>query len=98
MSGGLAVTYHLINMIGDAIDLPGRIFDSFGSAICGLSSLVGRDLPLSCGLFGMLGGLLSLGGRGFRLLGLLLVARRTSGDRDRENHDRQCGEISAHPR
>jgi len=98
MSGSLAVAYHLIDMIGDAIDLPGRIFDRFGSAICGLSSLVGRDLCLLRGLFGMLGGLLSLGGRSFRLLGLLLVARRTSGDRGRENHDRQREEKSAHPR
>jgi len=98
MSSGLAVAYHLINMIGDAIDLSGRIFDGLRSAICGLSSLVGRDLRLSGGLFGMLGGLLSLGRGGFRLFGLLLVARRTSGNRDCENHDRQREEKSAHPR
>ncbi len=98
MSGSLAVAYHLIKMIGDAIDLPGRIFDRFRRAICSLSSLVGRDLRLLRGLFGVLGSLLSLGGRGFRLLGLLLVARRTSGDRDRQHHNRQCGEKSAHPR
>jgi hypothetical protein len=96
MSGGLAVAYHLINMIGDAIDFAGRIFDRFRRAICGLSSLVGRELRLSGGLFSMLSGPLSLGGRGFRLLGLLLVT--ASDDRDRENHDRQCEEKSAHPR
>ena len=98
MSGGLAVAYHLIKMIGDAIDLPGRIFDRFRRAICSLSSLVGRDLRLLRGLFGMLGRLLSLGGRRFSLLGLLLVVRRTSCDHDRENHNRQRGEKSAHPR
>ena len=73
MSGGLAVAYHLIKMIGDSIDLHGRVFDRFRRAIRGLSSLVGGDLRLLRGLFGMLGGLLSLGRGGFRLLGLLFV-------------------------
>jgi len=62
MSGRFAVADHLIYMIGDAVDLPGRIFDSLGRAICGLRRFVGRDLRLVRGLFGMLGRCLCLGG------------------------------------
>jgi hypothetical protein len=96
MSGRFAVAYHLIYVIGDAVDFPGRIFDGLGRTICGLRRFVGRDLRLICGLFGMLGGLLSLGGGGFSLLGLLFVARRTSDESDRENEHRQRGKKSAH--
>jgi hypothetical protein len=96
MSGRFAVAYHLIYVIGDAVDFPGRIFDGLGRTICGLRRFVGRDLRLICGLFGMLGGLLSLGGGGFSLLGLLFVARRTSDESDREDEHRQRGEKSAH--
>ena len=96
MSGGLAVAYHLIDMIGDAIDLPRRIFDRFRRPIRRFSSLVGRYLRLLRGLFGMLGSCLSLGRGGFRLLGPLLVA--ASDDCDRENHNRQCEQKSAHRR
>ncbi len=98
MSGCFAVAYHLINMIGDAIDLPRRIFDSLGRAIRGLRRFVGRDLRLCRGLFGVLGGLLSLGGGGFGLLGPLLVARCASRDRDRKNQKRQPVKQSSHPR
>ena len=62
MSSRFAVTYHLIDVIGDAVDLPGRIFDGLGRAICGLRGFVGRDLRLVRGLFCMLRRCLSLGG------------------------------------
>ena len=95
---GFAVPRHLVEMIRDAVDFNGRLLNCLGRAICGFGRFVSGGLSLGSGLFGMLGGLLCLGGGSFGLLRLLLVVRRTSGERDRENHDRQCGEISAHPR
>ena len=95
---GFPVSRHLIEMIGDAVDFNGRLLNCLGRAIRGFSRFVSGGLSLGSGLFGMLGSLLCLGGGSFGLLRLLLVVRRTSGDRDRENHDRQCGEKSAHPR
>ena len=96
MSGRIAIAYHLIYVIGDAVDFPGRVFDGLGRTICGLRRFVGRDLRLICGLLSVLSGCLSLGGGGFRLLSLLFVARRTSDESDRENEHRQLGEKSAH--
>ena len=97
MSSRFAVPYHLIYVIGDAVDLPGRVFDSLGRSICRLSRFVGCGLRLICGLLGMLGSLLSLGGGSFRLLGLLFVARRASDESDRKDEHWQRGKKSAHP-
>ena len=94
----LAVSCHLVEMVRDAVDFNGRLLNCLGRAVCGFGRFVSGGLSLGSGLFGMLGGLLGLGGGSFGLLRLLLVVRRTSGNRDCENHDRQCGEISAHPR
>ena len=94
MGRGLAIALHLIQMVGDAIDFDGRLLHRLGRAIRGLSRFVGGGLRLCRGLFGLRCRLLSLGGRGFRLLSLLLVA--ASRDRYREDEDRQCGKISAH--
>jgi len=98
MRRGFAVSLHLIEMIGDAVDLDGRILNSLGRAICGLGRLVRGGLSLGSGLFGVFGGLLCLGGRSFRLLRLLLVVRRASRECDRENQDWQGRKKSFHPR
>ena len=95
---GFAVSLHLIEMIGDAVDLDGRILNCLGRAICGFGRFVSGGLSLGSGLFGVFGGLLCLGGRSFRLLRLLLVVRRASRECDRENQDRQCRKNSSHPR
>jgi hypothetical protein len=95
---GFAVSCHLVEMIRDAIDFNSRLLNCLGRAICGFGRFVSGGLSLGSGLFGVFGSLLCLGGGSFGLLRLLLVVRRTSGDRDRENHDRQSGEKSAHPR
>jgi hypothetical protein len=96
MRRGLAIARHLIEMIGDAINFDSRLLDCLGRAICGLRSFVRGGLRLCRRLLGLLGGLLSLGGCGFGLLGLLIVVRRTSWDRNRENQKRQGGKNSAH--
>ena len=95
---GFPVSLHLIEMIGDAVDFNGRILNSLGRAICGLGRLVRGGLSLGSGLFGVFGGLLCLGGRSFRLLRLLLVVRRASCERDRENQDWQSRKKSFHSR
>ena len=59
---------HLIEMIGDAVDFNGRLLDRLGRAIRGLGRFVGGGLRLGGVLFGLLGRLLCLGGRGFGLL------------------------------
>jgi len=89
MRGGFAIALHLIEMIGDAIDLRRRILNSLGRAIRGLGRFVRCRLRLCRSLFGMLGGSLSLGSRGFGLLGLLLVARRASRKRKSESQREQ---------
>jgi len=96
MRRGLAIALHLIEMVGDPINFDGRFLDCLGRTIRGLSRFVRGGLSICRGLFGLLGGLLSLGGCGFCLLGLLIVVRRTSCDRNRENHKWQCGKKSAH--
>jgi hypothetical protein len=96
MPRGLAIARHLIKMVGDAIDFDGRFLDCLGRAICGVRRFVSGGLRLCRRFFGLLGGLLSLGGCGFGLLGLLLVARGTSRDRNHENQNRQREENSAH--
>jgi len=71
---GFVITLHLIEMVGDAVDFPGRVFDGFGRAICSLGRFVCGVLRLGRGPFGARSGFLGLGGRGFGLLCLLLVA------------------------
>ena len=95
---GFAVSRHLIEMIGDAVDFDGRVLNSLGRAICGLGRFVRGGVSLGSGLFGVFGGLLCLGGRSFRLLRLLLIVRRASHECDRENQDWQGGKKSSHPR
>ncbi len=85
MRRGLTIARHLLEMIGYAVDLDGRILDRFGRTICSLGSFVRGGLRLCRGLFGVLCRSLSLGRGCFGLLGLLLVARRTSGARNRQN-------------
>jgi hypothetical protein len=68
-----AVSFHLIEMIGDAVDFPGRIFNGPGRAICRLGRFVCGVERFGRGLFGVRGGLIRLGCRGFSLLGLLLA-------------------------
>ena len=85
---GLAIALHLIEMIGNAINFDGSLLDCLGRAICRLSRLVRGGLRICRRLFGLLGGMLSLGRGGFSLLGLLLVVRRASSDRNRENQKR----------
>jgi len=96
MRRGFSIASHLIEMIGDAINFDGRLLDCLRRAICGLSCFVRGGLRLCRRFFRLLGGLLSLGGCGFSLLGLLIVVRRTSCDRNRENQKRQRGKKSAH--
>ena len=93
---GFAVSRHLIEMIGDAVDLDGRILNCLGRAICGFGRFVRGGLSLGSGLFGVLRRLLCLGGSSFRLLRLLLVVRRASRECDRENQDWQVREKSFH--
>ncbi len=93
---GLAIALHLIEMVGDSIDFDGRLLDGLGRAIRRLSRLVRGGLRICCRFFGLLCGMLSVGGGGFSLLGLLLVVRGASGDRNPENQKRQCGKKSAH--
>lgn len=85
MRRGFAIAFHLLDMVGDPVDLPGRIFDGLGRPICGLRRFICCDLSLVGGLLGMLGGCLGLGSSGFRLLCLLLVVRSTSRKRNRKN-------------
>jgi len=96
MACGLAIARHLIKMVSDAINFDGRLLDCLGRAICGLSRFVRGGLRLCRRLFGLLRSLLSLGGGGFGLLGLLIVVRGTSCDRNREDQKRQRGKKSAH--
>ncbi len=96
MRRGLAIALHLIEMVGDAINFDGRLLDCLGRAIGGLRRFVRGGLRLCRRFFGLLGGLLSLGGCGFGLPGLLIVVRCTSRDRNRENQKRQHGKKSAH--
>ena len=96
MSRSLAIALHLIEMVGDAINFDGRLLDCLGRAICGLRRFVRGGLRLCRRFFGLLGGLLSLGGCGFGLPSLLIVVRRTSRDRNRENQKWQHGKKSAH--
>ena len=96
MGRGLAIARHLIEMVGDAINFDGRLLDRLGRAIRGLSRFVRGGLSLCRRFFCLLCRLLSLGGCGFGLLGLLLVVRGASRDRNRENQKRQRGKKSAH--
>jgi hypothetical protein len=48
-----AIALHLIEMVGDAVDFPGCVFDGQGRAIRGLSRLVGGGLRQCRGLFGV---------------------------------------------
>jgi len=89
MRRGLAIALHLIEMIGDAIDLCRRILNSLGRAIGGLGRFVRCRLRLRRSLFGVLGGSLSLCRRRFGLLGLLLVGRRASRKRKSESQRKQ---------
>ncbi len=95
---GFAVSRHLIEMIGDAVDFNGRLLNCLGRTICGFGRFVRGRLSLGSGLFGVLRGLLCLGGGSFGLLRLLLVVRRASCERDRENQDWQVREKSFHSR
>jgi hypothetical protein len=95
---GFPVSRHLIEMIRDAVDFNGRLLNRLGRAICGFGRFVRGGLSLGSGLFGVLRGLLCLGSGSFGLLRLLLVARRASCERDRENQDWQGGKKSSHPR
>jgi len=74
--GGGALGVYLIDMIRDAIDLPGRILNGLGRVI----GRHGRSLRgFHCRIrrsFGAFRGLLGLLGRGFGLLGLNLLTRR----------------------
>ena len=83
----LVVALHLIEMVGDAIDLPGRILHGQDSAIRGLGRIVRGGLRLSSGLLGMSCRLLRLRRRRFRLLGLLLVMRCAPRDRNSEQEN-----------
>ncbi len=96
MHRSLALALHLIEMVGDTINFDRRLLDCLGRAIGGLRRFVCSGLRLCRRLFGLLGSFLSLGGCGFGLPGLLLVVRRTSCDRNRENQKRQHGKKSAH--
>ena len=96
MRRSLALALHLIEMVGDAINFDGRLLDCLGRAIGGLRRFVRGGLRLCRRFFGLLCCLLSLGSSGFGLPGLLLVVRRTSCDRNRENQKRQHGKKSAH--
>jgi hypothetical protein len=78
----LVIALHLIEMVRDAIDLLGRILDGQDRTIRGLGCFVRSYLRLRRGLLGMRRSLLSLGCRCFGLLGLLLIVRRASRDRD----------------
>lgn len=93
---GLAIALHLVEMIGNAINFDGRFLDCLGRTIRRLSRLIRGGLCLCRRLLGLFGGMLSLGGGGFGLLGLLLVVRGASGDRNRENQKRQRGKKLAH--
>ena len=95
---GFAVSRHLIEMIGDAVDFNGRLLNRLGRAICGFGRFVRGGLSLGSGLFGVLRGLLCLGGGSFGLLRLLLVVRRASHECDRENQDWQGRKKSSHSR
>ena len=95
---GFPVSRHLIEMIGDAVDLDGRLLNCLGRTVCGFGRFVRGGLSLGSGLLGVLRGLLCLGGGSFRLLRLLLVVRGASRECDRENQDWQGGEKSSHPR
>jgi hypothetical protein len=96
VNGRFALSFHLIEMIGDAVDFPGRIFDGPGRAICRLGRFVCGFGCLGRRLFGVRGGCIRLGCRGFGLPGLLLALRRASGDSDREDQDGQFGKKLAH--
>ena len=78
----LVIALHLIEMVRDAIDLLGRILDGQDRTIRGLGRFVRSYLRLRRGLLGMRRSLLRLGCRSFGLLGLLLIVRRASRDRD----------------
>ncbi len=96
MGRGLAIARHLIEMVGDAINFDGRLLYRLGRAIRSLSRFVSGGLRFCRRFFCLLCRLLSLGGCGLGLLGLLIVARGTSRDRNRENQKRQREENSAH--
>jgi len=84
-SCGFAIALHLIEMIGDPIDLHGCVFDRLVGAVRGLGRFV-RGVERLCGcLLGARGGLLCARGRSLSLLGLLLVMRRASREREDEN-------------
>lgn len=85
MCRGFAIARHLIEMIGDAVDLDGRLLDCLGRAICGLCRFVRGGLRLCRRLFGVLCSLLSLCGGGFSLLSLLIVAASSERDRESKN-------------
>ena len=85
----LVITLHLLEMVGDAVDLPGRILNGLGRAIGRLGRLVCGGLRLGRRLLGVLRSFLSLGGGGFSLLSLLLVMRRAPCKRDRKSNRHQ---------
>jgi hypothetical protein len=82
------VALQLIEMIGHAIYLHGRILDRLGRAIGGLGRFVRGGLRLRRSLFGVLGRLLRSDRGGLSLLCLLLVAGRASRKSDRKDEHR----------
>src|ERR1700689_4684420 len=92
----LAVPFHQIEMVADAIDFLGRVLDCSSGPVRGLGRFVRCGLRLGGRLFCVLRRLLSLGGGSFGLLRLLVIVRRASDERDREHKDRQREEKSAH--
>jgi hypothetical protein len=86
---GFAVAFHLIEMIGNAVDFNSRLLNRLGRAIRGLGRFVRGDLRLGRGLLGVLGSFLGVVGGGLGPLGRLLVVRCASNqnesDRDYED-------------
>jgi hypothetical protein len=82
---GFAVAFHLIEMIGDAVDFNRRLLNGLGRAIRGLSRFVRGDLRLGRGLLGVLGGFLGVVGGSLGLLGPLLVVRCASHENESES-------------
>ena len=88
MVSGLVIALHLIEMVRDAVDFFRRILDRQDRAICRFGRFVCGSLRLCRGLFGMSCRGLRLGRGGFSLLGLLLVVRGASRDRNSEHENR----------
>jgi hypothetical protein len=82
---GFAVAFHLIEMIGDAVDFNSRVLNGLGCAICGLGRFVRGRLRLGRGLLGVLGGFLCVVGGSLGPLGLLLVVRCASHENENDS-------------